>query len=215
MQSTPELLNLPIQLLSRKYPSGLPPELSEQGILLRSGSAEDGQIIHKINLDKAKYIVLLARDCQNSTSDSVTFDILHQVLEINTQANIIVEAVLDENRHRFLKMGATAVIRPIRAYPEIVVRALTNPGTERVLEDLFHAHGDSIQRVECRFNNVAWSEILKRCIVEKLGTPLAYFNGKQLEVQPDFDKCCSGDALAILTKEGRASELHKLRALFD
>lgn len=215
MQSTAALEYAPIQLLSRKYPEGLPPVLSEKGVLLRSGTAEDGEIIHKINLAKAKYVVILAREYQNTTSDSVTFDILYQVLQINRSANIVVEAVLDENRARFLKMGANSVIRPIRAYPEIVVRALTNPGTERVLENLFQAHGDSIERVPCCFNNLAWSEILSKCIAEKIGTPLAFFSGEELEVQPDFDKICSGDALAILCKEKHVVDLQKVRSLFN
>jgi voltage-gated potassium channel len=201
MKSTPQLSDLPIQLLTRKYPDGLPASLESLKVLHRTGEAEDGSILSTIGIASAKYIVILARDYSDSISDSVTFDILSRVLEINPNTTVVVEAILDENRKRFLKMGASAVLRPVRAYPQIVVRSLTNIGSERLLENLFESHGDSIHCVDCEFNGITWKDAVIKCIDNNLGTPIGYFSKGELFSQPDFNVECNGDSLAIIVKE--------------
>lgn len=51
LQSTPLLTNLLIQLLTRKYPEGLPHVLSSLNILHRTGAAEDSAVLNSINLE--------------------------------------------------------------------------------------------------------------------------------------------------------------------
>lgn len=214
IQLTPGLSDLPVQLLSRKYPDGLPDSLTALKLLHRTGAAEDGIAINSINLSLAKYVVILARDGSDSLSDSVTFDILCRVVKINPNAIIVAEAVLDENRQRFIDVGAKAVLRPIRAYPEMIARALSHPGTERVLEEFFNAHGDSIHRVPCKFEQVTWGEIVTKCIEYRVGTPLAYFSRNDLFSQPAFDQKCTGDALAVLVNEDSSVDAACLAGAF-
>lgn len=201
IQATPALSETPIQLLTRKYPEGLPESLTALKLLHRTGSSEDGSTLNNIGLHNARHIVILARDSYDSLSDSLTFDILSRVTQINQNANIVVEAILDENRQRFLSMGASAVLRPIRAYPEMIARALSHPGTERVLEDLFDSNGDSLHKLPCKFSNRTWAEIVTTCIQKRIGTPLGYFVKGEVIMQPSFDEMCSGDALAVLVKK--------------
>ena len=201
IQRTPEFEDNPIQLLTRKFPKGLPASLTGLKLLHRTGAAEDGVVINEINLEQAEHIIVIARDANDSLSDSITFDILSRIKQINPNANIVAEAVVDENRQRFLDLGADSVVRPIRAYPEMIVRALSNPGTERVLENLFESHGDSIRRVPCKLDNVRWSDVVTTCMQLKIGTALAYFDGENIVTQPDFDDLCSGCALAVLIKD--------------
>lgn len=215
IKTTPALANMPIQLLTRKYPDGLPNTLTALKVVHRTGIAEDGVIIQRINLEHAKHIIILARDAHNSLSDSLSFDLLSRVTAINPSANIIVEAVLDDNRQRFLSLGATAVIRPIRAYPEMLARALSHPGTERVLEDLFDAHGDSLHKIDGKFNNLSWSEVINACIQAQIGTPLGYFEQGQLIMQPNFDELCTGEALVVLIKKGNEINANKLQQKLD
>ena len=42
------------------------------------------------------------------------------------------------NRDRFKALGVRTIIRPVRTYPEIMVRAVVAPGSEKVLEDMFN-----------------------------------------------------------------------------
>ncbi len=211
IKATPALADMPIQLLTRKYPKGLPDSLSSLKVIHRTGMAEDGVIINHINLEKAKHIIILARDAYNSLSDSLTFDLLSRIVEINPNTNIIVEAVLDDNRQRFLALGAKAVIRPIRAYPGMVARALSHPGTERVLEDLFEAHGDSLHKIACTFKNASWGSLVTACIQQAVGTPLGYFDQGRIIMQPNFDQLCTGEALILLVKEGKVINIDSLQ----
>lgn len=201
IHETPLFLTMPVQLLTRQFPNGLPDKLQKLKVLHRTGAAEDGMILQNINLEQAKFVIILARDYADSISDSITFDILSQVMVINPHAKILVEAVQDINRERFIKAGATVVVRPIRAYPEMIVRALCHPGTERVLENLFGTHGDSLHNVACDLDAVLWEKIVLACIKNKFGTPMAYFKEGELFTQPDFDTFCSCDSIAILVKE--------------
>lgn len=216
LQKTASLSDLPIQLLTRKYPDGLPDSLARLKILHRTGSAEEGKILNQINLIEASYVVILARDPYDSLSDSITFDTLSQVVRINPNACVVVEAIIDTNRQRFLDLGARAVLRPIRAYPEMIARALSHPGTERVLEDLFEANGDSLYKVPVNFSELSWGAIVTQLIKHQIGTPLAYFSKGDLCMQPEFSKACTGDAVVILMKEGREAPCHtELQALLE
>lgn len=211
---TPELAELPIQLLTRKYPDGLPDSLESLKLLHRTGEAESGLVLNQVGIDSAKYIVILARDYSDSISDSVTFDILSRVLEINSNAVVLVEAVLDENRGRFLKMGASAVLRPVRAYPEIVVRSLTNIGSERLLENFFASNGDSIHCLNWSFKDIVWKDIVLKCMEHDIGTPIGFFDQGRLVSQPVFNDACTGDSLAIIVKEGNVED-KKITACLD
>jgi voltage-gated potassium channel len=211
IQLTPTLSDLPIQILTRKFPDGLPNSLVELKVLHRTGIAEDGEIIRHINLEKAKHIVILARDSSDSVSDSVSFDILSRAVQINSRANIVVEAVLDDNRSRFLQLGASAVLRPVRAYPEMVARTLAHPGTERVLEELFDVEEDSLHRLACSFERVRWKDIIYKCIEHDLGTPVAYFQNDTLHTQPGFEEECSGEALAVVVNERNNTDPSRLQ----
>ncbi|MFT5421603.1 MAG: voltage-gated potassium channel [Candidatus Endobugula sp.] len=215
LHKTPRLGELSVQLLTRKYPEGLPHSLEALQILHRTGAAEDGVILHNINLDLAAYIIILARDATNSLSDSVTFDILSQVVSINPTAHILVEAVLDDNRQRFMAAGAKAVLRPVRAYPEMIVRALCHPGTEQVLEDLFETHGASFHNIPCKLKNISWQVIVMTCIQHQLGTPVAFFDGVNINTQPNFDAQCSADALVMLVKENTVISEEQVNVAFS
>lgn len=212
IQTTPAFINMPVQLLTRKYPDGLPDSLKALKPIHRTGSAEDGQMLFNINLEKAKHIIILARDCGDSLSDSLTFDILSQVKKINPTANIICEVVVDSNRERFVCCGATAVLRPVRAYPEIIVRALSHPGTEQILEDLFDAEGDSIHKLPCQFKDKAWKEIVMHCMSNNIGTPLAYFSASKIVMHPQPNDLCTGDFLAVLLNPQCESNIPALNA---
>ncbi|PCH61851.1 MAG: metal transporter [SAR86 cluster bacterium] len=210
IQQTPSLQDTPLQLLTRKYPDGLPDSLNKLKVIHRTGSAEDGNILQTLNLEQASHIVILARDATSSLSDSISFDILNRVMEMNHSATVVVEAVLDENRERFLKSGASAVLRPIRAYPEMVVRALTHPGTEQILENLFQIEGDSLHRVEHNFTGKSWKEILLTCIEHEIGLPLGYMHKGAIVINPSNASLCAGDALVLLVKEGKDVPLQKI-----
>jgi voltage-gated potassium channel len=209
--ATDTLKDLPVHLLSRKYPNGLPQGLVEQKLIHNTGAAEDIAILKQTNVDKAKYILILARDTGDTLSDSATFDVLNQIRSLDSDANIVVEAVADQNRERFLKSGADVVIRPMRAYPELAVRAMVHPGTEQVLEDLLCSKGDSLYREDIKFESTSWLDIVTSALTVGCGTPIAYISNGTVKLQPEATEMCSGDAIMLISKQELISKVSLLR----
>lgn len=201
ISDTQALKDSPVKLLSRKYPDGLPQSLTDLKLLHRTGAAEDTGILETISLDQADYIVLLARDPYDTVSDSVTFDVLTQIKAMNTNAQIVAEAVVDHNYSRFIEAGANVVIRPIRAYPELVVRAMVNPGTEKIIEDLLREDGDSLYRKDIEFSGKTWLELVSQALISGVGTPIAYTQNGDIHMQPKADQVCHGDGLIVLSRQ--------------
>lgn len=208
IQATPEFMGLSIELLTSHYPDGLPVALREKGVVHRTGIAEDDEDLIIANINKAKYIVILAEQPQNRRSDSVTLDILEHIKNLKKKMNIngyvIAECVYQGNRERFERMGANAVLRPVRAYPEILVRAMSAPGTERILEDLFRYQGTHPHRYDLNFENIQWRDLACNILYGGFGTPIGYI-GKAGEAvtNPAADDFVSGSAIIILVGQDK------------
>jgi len=177
----------------------------------RTGAGEDAEMLESIGVHKADYIILLARDPQDTVSDSVTFDVLMQIKSMVSHARVIAEAVADQNHQRFMEAGADVVIRPIRAYPELVVRAMVNPGTEKVIEDLLTAEGDSLYREDLSFENISWLEIVTKALNCGVGTPIAYTTDGNINMHPEAKQLCSGDGIIVLSKQQKNRNVEALK----
>ncbi len=199
---TPELKNTPIQVLTTDFPEGLPIELRAQGVVHHTGDPlEDGKL-EFAGAEKAKFIIVLCQDIHNSHSDSFTFDILHRIQTLKTSAFVMAEAINDSNRPRFKAAGAKAVIRPVRAYPEMLVRSLIAPGTEQVLEDLFRHQGDHTIRLDVRISGIMWRDIVTTLIEKDVGTALGYItqNGDVI-THPQTHSVIDAEGLIILIND--------------
>lgn len=172
--STPELKNTPIQILTPHFPDGLPMSLRSHGVVHHTGEGTTEGMLESAGVDRAKYILVLCPDSQDNASDSTVFDILHRIRYIGTKAFVLAEAIEDSNRARFKDARADAVIRPIRAYPEMMVRSIIAPGTEQVLEDLFRYQGDHTIRLDVQITGKTWSSIVSTLIQRDVGTALGY-----------------------------------------
>jgi len=159
-------------------------------------------VVEKLNIKHARYIMIIARNYSDPVSDSINFDILDRIEEYKRTAYILAEVVEDSNRERFRNNGADSVVRPVRAYPEIMTRALEAPGTEQVLENLFSHKGDYPQRFEVMVRNMMWSQIASRIISAGIGIPLGYIDeNKKVHTNPKADSQIHTDSLIVLVHE--------------
>ncbi|MGB0783356.1 MAG: ion channel [Marinomonas sp.] len=199
---TPELIDIPIQILTPAFPEGLPLDLRSQGVVHHTGDALEDGMLESAGAHKAKYIIVLCQDNQDSHSDSLTFDTLHRIQALNSSAFIMAEAINDTNRPRFKSAGAKAVIRPVRAYPEMLVRSLIAPGTEQVLEDLFRHQGDHTIRLNVRLEKVTWAQVVTTLIQNDIGTALGYVgeNG-DIVTHPQTHSIINAEGLIILIND--------------
>ncbi|MBQ0718983.1 MAG: hypothetical protein KBT88_11475 [Gammaproteobacteria bacterium] len=203
IRATPKFEHLPLQILTQKYPNGLPHELTQHGIVHYHGAAQSTASLEAANLGEAKYIVILARDAGDSLSDSLSFDILSRIEELGSTAMIAVECIVDENRQRLIKAGADVVLRPIRAYPELLVRALANPGTEAVLENLFTHDESHLQRIDIHLQDIPWKDIITVFLNNDFGIPMAYIDASGVHSNPLASSLCSGSAIIAMIRAGQ------------
>lgn len=202
----------PIQILTSEFPHGMPNELTELGVAYFHGSATNVHDLSAVNVQQAKHIIILAKDANDISSDSDTFDTLHRMMEYNLSKRCVVECVDDENRERLAKLGAQAILRPVRTYPEIIVRALIAPGTEKILEDLFTHENDHPHRYEVGISNMKWSEVVCALIQADLGTAMAYIEpSNEVTCNPKATSEINAKALIVLVKTENAPSEQDIR----
>jgi len=212
MRATPKFAQLPLQILTSDYPEGLPRELSAHSVVHYNGGPEHAKSLAAVNVNQAAFIVILARDGSDPLSDSLTFDILSRIQDIGSSATILVECIVDENRQRLKRAGAAVVIRPIRAYPELLVRALATPGTEVVLENLFTHDESNLHRIDLDFSNILWKDIVTVFMNNDFGIPLAYIDAEGVHSNPAALHNCSGNGIISMTRAGHKLPVDKIKA---
>ena len=170
----PQYEHAPVQVVSTRFPNGLPTRLQDMNVLLYTGSGNSDETLAAVNVALAKVVIVLAPDPEQEDSDAATFDLVHRIRDTGSKAYIVAESIRDSNRRRIRAAGADATMRPIRAYPEIAVRAVLAPGSELVIEELFDSAGSEYRRVNTPAIEMDWRDVTTRCIASDLGTPLAY-----------------------------------------
>nr|WP_256489772.1 potassium channel family protein [Pleionea sp. CnH1-48] len=202
IRDTPSLDESPICIVTRDFPDGLPLSIRQMNAAHIHGDGFESADLHKASVETAKFIVVISSDSHARSSDSMTLDVLYHLESLDIEGRVIAEAVKDSNRIRFTELGASSVLRPIRAYPELIVRAMVSPGTEQVLENLFTYEGDHPTRIDHKFSVKQWSDLACHIIKAGLGTPVGYVaeDGKVWTNPPPF-KPAIGTALLLLVHE--------------
>ncbi|WP_404368143.1 ion channel [Marinobacter sp.] len=216
VRQIPGYETIPIQILTQKYPTGLPPELKDEGLTHYHGSGSDPEALRAVQVIDAKHILVLAPDEADPVSDSLTFDIAHRLSEMKLEARVTVECVRDENRPRFKALGIRSIIRPVRTYPEIMVRAVVSPGSEKVLEDLFSYQQDHPHRYDIELDDLSWSDIVSALIRDSIGTALAYINhDNEVICHPVPTTDVEGKGLIVLVKSSETPDIKVVEAALE
>lgn len=201
IRSIPEYETIPIMLLTRQFPQGLPTELADMGLIHYHGSGFEPEALKAVHAGSARHIVVLASDETDLQSDSLTFDIAHRLSEQNLACNTTLECVEDGNRGRFKALGIRTIIRPVRTYPEIMVRSVVAPGSEKVLEDMFNYEHDHPHRYDLKLDDLNWADIVSALIRHDIGTALAYIdNDNEIICHPSTHDEIEGSGLIVLVK---------------
>lgn len=212
LRQIPGYETVPIQILTQHYNTGLPPELKDRGLTHYHGIGSDPKALKAVHITEARHILLLAPDESDPISDSMTFDIAHRLSELKLGDRVTAECVKDENRARFKALGIRTIIRPVRTYPEIMVRAVVSPGSEKVLEDLFNYQQDHPHRYEIPLDDLTWSDIVAALIRDGIGTALAYIDrdGEVVCHPEPFDEV-EGKGLIVLVKSRETPEVEVIK----
>ena len=166
------------------------------------GRFDDPAALAAAGVDEAAVVVVLAEREGERISDAYTFDVVHRLREHGCHARIVAECVDDRNRDRLRRAGATAVVRPLRGYPEMVVRAIVAPGSEQIVERMFSSEGNECLRFEARVADVRWGTLASALIVADCGTPLGYLDSEgRLHVNPSPVEQVQAEVLYLLVDE--------------
>ncbi len=212
IKDTPKLEKLPIEIVTRSYPDGLPDILRQTGVVHCHTDLSSRIDLNGLTINKASFVVVLAKDENDSRSDSLTLDLLDRMGQLEMKGCIVAECVLDENRERFHRLGASAVIRPVRGYPELLVRSMSSPGTERVLENLFTHQGASTRRVDLSLSNKLWADVVCKLVSNGLGTPLGFVSDVgEVITNPNHDAFISCEALLVMVNDKIQVSADKMR----
>lgn len=193
----------PVQILTSRFDQGLPSVLRELGVVHYHDSAHNPEALLAVNADRAKAIVILAKEEADERSDGYSFDILHRLSELGTTATILVEAVSPNNEQRLREAGADIVVRPIRFYPEIIVRAMIAPGIEQILMNMFTIQGDECKRFDLDLVGRPWSEISRLLLEHDIGTGLGFLprDSDHVHCNPRPEMEVNARALFVLVRE--------------
>ncbi len=188
-----------IALISESYGDGLPNVLQGFDVKYVKGRGSVPATLEQAAVQNAEIVIILAWKEEDQSSDGHAFDVICRVREMNANAKIVAECVNDDNRSRLEKAGATLVLRPVRAYPEMMIGGLLNPGSTVILENLFTAEGERIVRSECALKGL-WADIVSKYVRMNTGTPIAYRDAESGKIitAPPGDTNISADALFLL-----------------
>ena len=108
-------------------------------------------------------------------------------------------------------------MRPIRFYPEIVVRAIDSPGAEQILESLFMSEGDECRSFDASVNGVRWADLAAAFMSRGLGTAIAYADEAKerehaVQCNPSPDQIVHTDRIFLIVKADRQVTAADIRA---
>lgn len=155
-------------------------------------------------INKAKYIFVLNDGKEHS--DARVMASLSLMSAMGCPAYKVAECHKESNKGFMCHNGADAVLRPVRSYPELLVRAAAEPGTEKVFEALFDTKGESVHRVKNQMDYPAtWSTLTEYYNKNKiLGIPIGYVCPETMEtvLVPKADETVSCETDLFLLKKG-------------
>ena len=205
-----------IYLLSRQFPNGLPSFITQlNDVVHYHGNPSNPQDLAAVCVDKACDIIVLTKDENDESSDGRTFDILHRLKDFKINTKVLAECVEDNNRKRLQDAGANILIRPIRAYPEMIVRAFVTPGSERIIENMFNSANDEYRRYDVEISKLSWSEVVTRLITHNVGIAVAYIdcNTQDMVYNPPADAIPNIQALITISKDNSKHSNDDVKAL--
>ena len=214
LRQTPRFSDCPVLIVTRAFDAGLPEPLAKLGAAHRAAWGLDFEALHDSAPERARAIAILAKSETDPASDSITLDAITRVRSLSREVHLVVECLDDRNRARMVKAGASAVVRPTRAYPEIMARALAHPGSEKVLEEILDAGGAECMRLEIGWDG-AWKDLVGRLIDAGVGTAIGYESLEgEIRVNPFASEKVRARAIfALITGEQLGAQTRALAAL--
>lgn len=209
-----ELANAPVCLVSPDFETGFPAQLERLGAVPVSYPLFRDEALTAANAQYAKVVAVLSPDPSDPAADPIVRDLVQRLRGLGCKGRIIAECVADTRRELLRNAGADQIIRPIRTYPEMLVRAMLAPGAEYIIEDIFSAAGDECLRYEVNFTS-NWADLVSSVVREDVGIPIAYENATgEVLCNPAPGEVVTGRALFVIAAHCQVDKADRLKSMF-
>jgi voltage-gated potassium channel len=198
-----------IILLTESFPDRTAATLIDKGVVHFTGKGVTDEELTAVSIKDAAHVLIIAGHDTDPASDALTLDIMARMHEQGFKGSTIIELVNDTNRPRALRMGADAIVRPARGYPEMLIRAMDAPGSEVILENFFDSEGAEITRVNLPAPaNRIWGEILFDLGKNDVGTAVGYLDASgKVITNPPFKLHVDSSVLFVIVDDTVAQPL--------
>ena len=98
LRENEEFAGCPIQILTNRFPEGLPYLLQKSGLVLHSGYPSDPDIVTETDVDRAKAIILLTSVEDDIQSDAFVTDRIRLIRELGARGRVLAECATDRHR---------------------------------------------------------------------------------------------------------------------
>lgn len=214
-KSNCEYAKLPIVIVSERLQNGISDRLRNLDVVHVSKPLSDSDSLEAASVIDANTVVVLSKDRLNPVSDSINFELVDRLREMGFKGRIIAEVVHDENRSRLKKVGANNVLRPVRTYPELLIRAILVPGSEQVIETIFDSSGEECIRYNVEFE-IQWLEVIKRLAENDAGVPIAYEDQNGIIVNnPSTKQTVKTKAIFVIVHAGNNKTCDEVAAILS
>lgn len=128
----------------------------------------------KISIKDAAHVFILGNP-EQTQSDSNVLDFALRIKEETPYDKKVTAEVTDDKNRKRLKTfgGVDIVMRPNRAYPEMLVSATITPGSSDVIEELISRGQDSLEYFSVPEKEFQFGHLLFKLSMESIGTIVA------------------------------------------
>lgn len=209
-----ERSEIPVVIHSDQFGGGLPERLRKLEVAHVTAEHTRDESLANASVKEADIIVILAKNTYDHAADSISFDLVHRLRSQGVKARIIVESTTPDNRQRLLEAGANNIIRPIRSYPELLVRSIVSPGSELVIEELISHVGATCTRYDLALHT-SWDNIHQTLSKGNHGIPVGYVDalGKQ-HLSPSTAGAIEMKGLIVMSTSEQRATAQQLQKLF-
>lgn len=205
--------NLPVIIVSERLRDGISQRLRDLDVVTVTKPLSDPQTLEAANVREAHTVLILSMNPHEPFSDSINFELVDRLRDLGVRGQIIAEVVRDDNRDRLRKAGANHVLRPIRAYPELITRAILAPGSEQVIETLFNSEEEECVRYEVAFER-QWLDIIQTLAKADKGLPIAYESQQgHIVNNPSAKSVVDAKSLYVLVNKARMCDNREIARL--
>jgi voltage-gated potassium channel len=203
LRADPAFADRPVQVMTHGFDEGgLPDQLADLKVVYARGDGDSDEEMVLGNVAHAHMVVVLGDD-RTAKADALVYDVVSRVRDAGFKGRIIAECEDDRNRARLSAGPMDSCVRPSRAYPEMLGRAIVAPGAERVIEEIFTFGGIECELVPLGGNlrRGTWREMVGRVLEAGLGTPIAYRSEGRIVTGPPANDEVIADGVYILMSQ--------------